>query len=89
MQPSGDKVSTGRVKAQQRLYCILNISSILSISAPFVFVHAVDVCVHCECHGVVAEDGSELIHAALQRTGGEGVAQGVEGKVPDVGIFNR
>ncbi len=30
-----------------------------------------------------------LVHAALQRTGGEGVAQGVEGKVPDVSIFQQ
>lgn len=25
--------------------------------APLVFVHAVDVCVHCECYGVMTEDG--------------------------------
>ena len=28
------------------------------------FVHAVDVCVHCECYGVVTEDGRQcfVIH---------------------------
>ena len=59
--------------------------------APFVFVQAVDVGVHCECYRVVTENGRQcfVIHAALQRTGGEGVAQGVEGKVSDVGILQQ
>ena len=57
----------------------------------FVFVHTVDVGVHCERYGVVTEDGRQcfVIHASFQRTGGEGVAQGVEGKVSDVGILQQ
>ena len=39
----------------------------------------------------MTEDGRQrfVVHAALQRTGGEGVAQGVEGKVSDVGILQQ
>jgi len=59
--------------------------------APLVFVHAVNVGVHCERHRVVTEDGRQcfVIHASFQRTGGEGVSQGVKGKVPDVSIFQQ
>ena len=59
--------------------------------APLVFIHAVNVGAHCERHRVVAEDCGKrfIIHAAFQCAGGEGVAQGVEGKVPDVGILQQ
>ena len=58
---------------------------------PFVFVHTVDIGVHCEGYRVVTEDGRQcfVVHAALQRTSGKGMPQGVEGKVPDVGIFQQ
>ena len=56
-----------------------------------VFVHAVDISIHCERYRVVTEDGRQrfVIHAAFQCAGGEGVAQGVEGKVSDVGILQQ
>ena len=59
--------------------------------APLVFVHAVDISIHCERYRVVTEDGRQrfVIHAAFQCAGGERVAQGVEGKVPDVSIFQQ
>ena len=58
---------------------------------PLVFVHAMDIGVHCERHRVVTEDGRQcfVVHAALQRTSGKGMSQDVEGKVSDVGILQQ
>ena len=59
--------------------------------APLVFVHTVDIGVHCERYRVVTEDGRQcfVIHASFQCAGGERVAQGVEGKVANVGILQH
>ena len=59
--------------------------------APLVFVHTVNIGVHCERYRVVTEDGRQrfVIHAAFQCAGGEGMPQGVEGKVPDVSLLDR
>ena len=54
-----------REYAKHRIRLVLNGDTVLHPEhivhlvhlAPLVFVHAVDIGVHCECHGVVAEDG--------------------------------
>ena len=93
VQPSVDKVqSTGYGLVFNR-DTVLHPEHIVHLVhfAPFVFVHTVDIGVHCECYGVMAENGRQcfVVHAALQRTGGKGMPQGVEGKVSDVGIIQQ
>ena len=56
-----------------------------------VFVHAMNVGVHCERYRVVTENCQQrfVVHATLQRTSVESVAQGVECKMPGVGILQQ
>ena len=55
----------------------------------FVFVHTVDVGVHCEGYGIVPQNRRKcfVVHATLQRSRCECVSQGMEGEVPDAGVF--
>ena len=85
--------------AKHRIRLVLNGDAVLHPEhivhlvhfVPLMFVHAVDVCVHCEGYRVVTEDGRQcfVIHASFQRTGGEGMPQGVEGKVADAGVLQH
>jgi CRISPR-associated endonuclease Csn1 len=56
-----------------------------------VFIHAVDIGIHSKGYRIVPQNCRQcfVVHTALQCAGGEGVAQSVEGKVANVGVFQH